>query len=84
MSNSDLSNLRQSEPSDFGSWSLPAKRAWIAGQATQREMLNYLAESLGVNFYTDPDGPLTSRELAEFVAKATEHIHMGDGNDCSI
>lgn len=84
MSDDEISNLRQREPQDFSTWSFPAKRAWIAGQATQREMLNYTAEALGVDFYTDPDGPLTSRELAEFVAKATEHIHMGDANDCSI
>lgn len=59
-------------PEDFHRWSAQARRAWLAGGMTQRQMLNYSAKELGLSVHFDGAGALSNRELAEFIVELTE------------
>lgn len=58
-------------PDDFHTWGPEAQRAWLAGGLTQRQMLNYATDQLGLSLEYDGRGTLTNRDLAEFVVALT-------------
>lgn len=68
----DLVNYHLYLPDDFHEWSPEAKRAWLAGGLTQRQMLNYAADQLGLPIQFDSHGSATNRDLAEFIIELTE------------
>jgi hypothetical protein len=64
-------------PGDFHEWGEGAQAHWIQqGPLTQREMLRWAADELGLDVDIDGDGSLTNRDLGRFVAAV-----VGEGGD---
>lgn len=68
-------------PDDFHEWGPEAKRAWLAGGLTQRQMLNYASDQLGLSIQFESHGTATNRDLAEFVIELTENQRRGYHDD---
>jgi len=68
-------------PDDFHEWGPEAKRAWLAGGLTQRQMLNYASDQLGLTIQFESHGTATNRDLAEFIIELTENPAGGHIND---
>lgn len=58
-------------PDDFHTWGPEAQRAWLTGGLTQRQMLNYATDQLGLDLECEGRGTLTNRDLAQFVVALT-------------
>lgn len=63
-------------PEDFSTWTPEAQRAWLTGGMTQREMLNFAADELGIGEEFSGFGGLTNRELAVFVVATLQHVKV--------
>lgn len=78
-----IMGYEQTLPDDFLHWTPAAKRAWLTGGFTQRQMLNYACDELGIDIEYSPQGRLTNRELARFVVAVTEGGEVG-ASDLSL
>lgn len=71
-------------PEDFHTWHPSAKRVWLAGGLTQRQMLNYAIDQLGLDLDYSSHGSLTNRDLAQFVVAITENGGVADGDSAHL
>ncbi len=65
-------------PEEFRRWSSSAQRAWLSGGLTQRQMLEFAIDELGLTVDMGSDGSLTNRDLARFIVAITEQGGVND------